>query len=98
MKCIRIIKRTLTALLCAAVALCCAVVPEPCALAEGDVLAVGVPVDRCPMFYLDADTGAVVGIGADLMRAAAAAAGYAVNFVILRRHRSRRPWTTRPTT
>ncbi|MBR0367803.1 MAG: EAL domain-containing protein, partial [Clostridia bacterium] len=56
---------------------------EGAALAEGDVLAVGVPVDRCPMVYLDADTGAVVGIGADLMRAAAAAAGYKVNFVIV---------------
>ena len=45
-----------------------------------DLLTVGVPVDRCPIFYEDADTGEIVGIGADLMRAAAKNAGYQVSF------------------
>ena len=53
------------------------------ALADGarDVLKVGVPVDRCPMFYLDDDSGEIVGIGVDLMRTAGEAAGYRVRFL-----------------
>ncbi|MEE0026266.1 MAG: EAL domain-containing protein, partial [Atopobiaceae bacterium] len=49
----------------------------------GDVLTVGVPVDRCPVFYLDAETGEVTGIGADLMRTAAQEVGYVVTFMPL---------------
>ena len=41
-------------------------------------LTVGVPVDRCPVFYQDPETNEVVGIGADLMRIAAEDAGYQV--------------------
>jgi ABC-type amino acid transport substrate-binding protein len=44
---------------------------------------VGVPVDRCPVFYLDAETGEVTGIGADLMRTAAQEVGYVVTFMPL---------------
>ena len=29
------------------------------------VLTVGVPVDRCPVFYVDDDTGEIVGIGVE---------------------------------
>ena len=46
----------------------------------GETLTVGVPADRCPVFYRDADTGEIVGIGVDLMRAAAKEAGYGVSF------------------
>ena len=46
---------------------------------SGEKLTVGVPVDRCPVFYLD-DQGNVVGIGADLMILAAGNAGYTVTF------------------
>lgn len=46
---------------------------------SGEKLTVGVPVDRCPVFYLD-DQGIVVGIGADLMILAAGNAGYTVTF------------------
>lgn len=42
---------------------------------------VGVPADRCPVFYQDADTGEIVGIGVDLMRAVAENAGYDVSFI-----------------
>lgn len=42
----------------------------------GDTLTVGVPADRCPVFYKDTETGGIVGIGADLMRLAAGKAGY----------------------
>ena len=75
-------KRILTALLCMVVLLTCATVPA-LAAAEGpggETLTVGVPVDRCPVFYRDADTGEIVGIGVELMRAAAKEAGYAVTF------------------
>ncbi|MBQ6960682.1 MAG: EAL domain-containing protein [Clostridia bacterium] len=66
------------ALLLTALLLCCAApaVGEQ----DGGALTVGVPVDRCPVFYLDAETNEIVGIGVDLMRAAAEKAGYAVTF------------------
>ena len=53
------------------------------AAASGDstkVLTVGVPTDRCPIFYLDGTTNEIIGIGADLMRAAAENVGYTVTF------------------
>lgn len=78
---------SLALFLCAIVVLCTLPVlaPSP-ALAgpterAGTVLTVGVPTDRCPMFYEDAQTGEVTGIGADLMRAAAEETGYAVSFM-----------------
>ena len=43
-------------------------------------LTIGVPSDRCPIFYQDADTHEIVGIGIDLMRIAAEEAGYTVTF------------------
>ena len=50
----------------------------------GDVgrgtLTVGVPTDRCPVFYQDADTGEIMGIGVDLLQTAAEEAGYSVTF------------------
>ncbi|MBR0281039.1 MAG: EAL domain-containing protein [Oscillibacter sp.] len=79
MKELKITKRIATALICAAIALSCAVV-SILATASGDTLTVGVPTDRCPVIYRDADTGEITGIGADLMRAAAKEAGYAVTF------------------
>ncbi|MBP5291113.1 MAG: hypothetical protein J6Y90_00640, partial [Lachnospiraceae bacterium] len=39
-------------------------------------LTVGVPTDRCPIFYLDEKSGQMIGIGVDLMRTAAENAGY----------------------
>ena len=76
-------KRLLTTLICMALALAC-VLPVTAAAGGGaDVLTVGAPVDRCPVFYLDTDTKEVIGIGADLMRAAAEKAGYAVRFCAL---------------
>ena len=45
-----------------------------------DVLIVGVPADRCPLFYQDPDTGELVGIGVDLMHAAALGAGFDASF------------------
>ena len=46
-------------------------------------LIVGVPVDRCPMFYRD-ENGEIVGIGVDLMDAAAEEAGFKVTYVELK--------------
>lgn len=72
----------MTVIMCIAVLLNCASVT---ALAEtvtndNEMLTVGVPADRCPVFYIDDDTGENIGIGIDLMRAAAENAGYAVSF------------------
>ncbi|MBR5896682.1 MAG: transporter substrate-binding domain-containing protein, partial [Lachnospiraceae bacterium] len=47
-------------------------------------LTVGVPVNRCPVFYIDEDTEEVVGIGADLIKEVAEAAGYDVVFEIIK--------------
>ena len=44
-------------------------------------ITVGVPADRCPMFYIDNDSGEIVGIGVDLMKSAAKEAGMDVTFV-----------------
>ncbi|MBQ9008636.1 MAG: EAL domain-containing protein, partial [Clostridia bacterium] len=43
-------------------------------------LTVGIATNRCPIFYVDSGTGEPVGIGVDLMRFAAEAAGYSVSF------------------
>ena len=51
--------------------------PEP---SGEESLTVGVPSDRCPVFYADATTGEPAGIGVDLMRAAAENAGYNPTF------------------
>ena len=64
-------------LFCMIIVLPCVVLPV---LAEEDSLTVGVPTDRCPVFYRDAGTGEIVGIGVDLMRTAAQDAGYTVTF------------------
>ncbi|MCR5402880.1 MAG: EAL domain-containing protein [Butyrivibrio sp.] len=50
---------------------------------DTDVLVVGVPADRCPVFYLDPETKETTGIGVDLMRVAAEEAGYSVSFKII---------------
>ncbi len=53
--------------------------------AEGTArdITVGVPADRCPVFYCDKDTGEAVGIGVDLMRTAAEEAGFNAEFKIV---------------
>lgn len=55
------------------------------AYAEGNSrnITVGVPADRCPVFYCDEDTGEVVGIGVDLMRIAANEAGFVASFKVV---------------
>lgn len=50
---------------------------------SGEVLTVGVPADRCPVFYRDAESGYITGIGVDLMRFAAEKAGYTVSFRVI---------------
>ncbi|WP_026528333.1 hypothetical protein [Butyrivibrio sp. VCD2006] len=64
--------------------LCCVVISSIVSNAESDeYLIVGVPTDRCPMFYFDEDAGIITGIGADLMTAAAKEAGYIAVFRVL---------------
>ena len=71
------------AVICFAVALSCFIMPALAAEGENKdhALTVGVPVDRCPVFYQDSATGEIVGIGVDLMRAAAENAGYDASFI-----------------
>ncbi len=78
----QIARRFLALLFCGVVALSFAVAPVSAASAAHgrDTLTVGVPADRCPVFYRDADTDEIVGIGVDLMRVAAEHAGYDVTF------------------
>ena len=45
-----------------------------------DSLTVGVPLNRSPIFYINADTNEITGIGVDLMRIAAGNAGFEVTF------------------
>ena len=47
---------------------------------DGETLTVGIPANRCPIFYQDPKTNEIVGIGVDLMRSAAAKTGYHVTF------------------
>ena len=72
----------MTAMVCAIVALLLAAAPALADALEGgaETLTVGVPVDRCPVFYRDPETDGIVGIGVDLMRVAAREAGYDVTF------------------
>ena len=78
----RLQERFLPFLLCVIIVLPFSVIPAFAASGENakDILTVGVPLDRCPIFYADADTKEITGIGADLMRYAAQAAGFEVRF------------------
>ena len=72
----------IASVICMAITLTCFFIPA--LAADGDnAITVGVPVDRCPVFYQDADTGEIVGIGVDLLRAVAENAGYDVSFALI---------------
>lgn len=45
-----------------------------------NTLTIGIPADRCPLFYPDDETGEPIGIGVDLMRTVAENAGYIASF------------------
>ena len=81
MKTVKLPKRILTVLVCMAFAFMSAVVPAIADSTKSNELVVGVPTDRCPVFYIDADTDEITGIGVDLMRTAAEEAGYTPVFV-----------------
>ena len=68
-----------TALISTFTVLCFAVQNYNVATAsDAEKLVVGVPADRCPVFYVDEETGEEVGIGVDLIKLAAKKAGYEV--------------------
>ena len=50
---------------------------------QAEKLTVGVPKDRCPIFYQDKSSGEIIGIGIDLMRVAAENAGYSAVFKLM---------------
>ena len=83
MRNLRPFKSILVLLLCALMLLPLAAAPAIAADGDsaGDVLTVGVPTDRCPVFYWDPDSKEITGIGVDLMRAAAEAAGFRARFL-----------------
>ena len=68
--------------LCLILIMSCMVVPAWASeeKSDGEPLTVGIPRDRCPIFYIEEPSGEAVGIGVDLIRSAAAEAGYDVNF------------------
>ena len=76
------IKRLFTSLLCMIVLLFSFVAAAFAAdeKTDGETLTIGVPTDRCPIFYRNAKTNEITGIGVDLMHFAAAKAGYKVTF------------------
>ena len=78
----QILKRWIASLLCVIVMMFLSLISVDAASGDNskDSLVVGVPVNRCPLFYLDADTNQITGIGVDLMRFAAQNAGYNVFF------------------
>ena len=73
-------KRWLSGVICLVFLLLCHLQPLTASGEGGETLTVGVPVDRCPVFYLDQETNEVVGLGTDLMRIVAENAGYTVAF------------------
>lgn len=73
-------KRIIAATFCLIVMLSLAISQSAIGENSGEALTVGVPIDRCPVFYLDAATGEITGIGVDLMRSAAENSGYIVSF------------------
>ena len=82
MKTANLQKRILTALVCLTFTLTFAIVPAVADATKGaSELVIGVPTDRCPVFYRDAVTGEITGIGVDLMQTAAEEAGYTPVFV-----------------
>ena len=82
MKGLQVQKRFLTGFLCMLIAVFSSAVPAVAAseVKAAEALTVGVPENRCPIFYRDSNTGEPVGIGVDLMRFAAAEAGYDASF------------------
>ncbi|MBQ3281658.1 MAG: EAL domain-containing protein [Eubacterium sp.] len=83
---VRITRRVLMIIVCISALLWCALTQAYAASGSysDDYLTVGVPADRCPVFYIDPDTDEITGIGVDLMRAAAEKAGYTVSFTVLK--------------
>ena len=75
-------KRWIASLFCVFVSLFCFVANLSAASGKegGETLTVGIPANRCPIFYQDPKTNEIVGIGVDLMRSAAAKAGFHVTF------------------
>ncbi|MCR5700579.1 MAG: EAL domain-containing protein [Lachnospiraceae bacterium] len=72
----RVFSLTLTGIIC----LLCVSMPVSAESEGNNNIVVGVPKDRCPIFYCDEETDEIVGIGVDLMREAADEAGYNVTF------------------
>ena len=76
----KMIRRILSIVLCAIFVLLAGMTSVAAASDDSDTLTVGVPVDRCPLFYIDGKSDEITGIGVDLMKVAAEKAGYSVVF------------------
>ncbi len=63
--------------------ICAFTAPSGCFKSEAasETINIGVPTDRCPVFYIDENTGDITGIGVDLMKEAAGEAGFDPNFI-----------------
>ena len=81
MKKVQVLKTFLASLFCVIISLSCmASTLAASAKDYSETLTVGVPSNRPPIFYRDPETNNIAGIGVDLMRSAAAKAGYHVTF------------------
>ena len=76
-------KRIMAATFCLIVMLSLAISQSAIGENSGEALTVGVPIDRCPVFYLDAATGEITGIGVDLMRSAAENSGHWITILMI---------------
>lgn len=76
----RFFRRMRSVILLIIVIIYCAVPAYAAQEHPAEELTVGVPGDRCPIFYSDKESGEMIGIGIDMMRYAAESAGFQVNF------------------
>ena len=85
MKTKRTSKQIWITLMSMAVLLLCSVIPALASAGENgaETIVVGVPIDRCPLFYLNPDTKEITGIGVDLMQYAAQEAGFEAEFTAI---------------
>ena len=84
-----ILKRLSASLFCMLVLLSCVIAfaAAPSETSGAEMLTVGIPADRCPVFYRDAETKEITGIGVDLMHYVAAKSGYHITFRTIQERR-----------
>ncbi|MBQ3296067.1 MAG: EAL domain-containing protein [Erysipelotrichaceae bacterium] len=83
MKTMKKAKKILMAFAGIVIVLSCVLIPFKVTCEDNNTIVVGVPADRCPIFYIDKKSNDITGIGVDLMVYAAKKAGYNVTFKVI---------------